>query len=227
MSLKNQDVALTIALLDASNDARVQKAINLSGLKFAYHRVGPDNGQAAAISEGWENLCADVLFWLNADDQLLPGALSLVAACFAGSDSPEVAFGGSEFIGENQEILGFHDKVKEPIELLFRSNIISQPSCFIKRKALDAVGGIDRDLHYVMDWDLWIRLYRAGARFQRIDHTLSLVYMGEDTKTSEYSLRRLREVFTLVKRNAGIWAAVKSTASVAEHTFNRRWRQIK
>jgi hypothetical protein len=41
------------------------------------------------------------------------------------------------------------------------------PSCasFVRRSALERVGGWREDLATIMDWDLWLRLERAGARF--------------------------------------------------------------
>ena len=88
---------------------------------------------------------------------------------------------------------------------------------------MEKVGGLDGDLHYVMDWDLWVRLYRDGARFERLGDTLSAVYMGEGTKTGHVAPARLTEVFNLVNRNAGLWPATKSTLALIAHTLHSRW----
>lgn len=222
-SLACQDVPLDVALLDASGDPRVTDAADRSGIKFAYTRHGPDQGQSDAIAEGWANLGGDVLFWLNADDRLMPGALSRVSESFIHAGEPDIVFGGSDFINERGEIVGHHDQVADVTALLLRSNTISQPSCFARRSWIDRVGGVNRDIHFVMDWDLWTRLYLAGAKFTRIDETLSAVYMGEDTKTGLIAHKRLREVYALVHRNTGHWSAFKSTVSLALETLRRRW----
>ncbi|HCY54939.1 MAG TPA: hypothetical protein DF715_05245 [Oceanicaulis sp.] len=223
-SLALQKAQLEIALLDASSDPRVAEAADLSGIAFAYRRHGPDAGQAAAIAEGWRETRGDVLFWLNADDRLLPGALGVVAKALEGrGQTPDVVYGGSDFIDRKGRVSGCHDQVADVSELLLRSNTISQPSCFARRDAVERAGGLDESLHFVMDWDLWLRLYGTGARFKRVDKTLSAVYMGDDTKTGLLNGRRLIEVFSLVSRNAGSWAAVKSTLSLAGHTLHRRW----
>ena len=222
-SLAAQGALLEVALLDASGDERVAEAANASALNFAYHRTGPDVGQAAAIAEGWRETAGEVVFWINADDRLSPDALSRVADAFQQAPAPDVVFGGSEFVDANGRTIGHHDQVRDVSKLLLRSNTISQPSCFVMRAAVNQVGGIDESLHYVMDWDLWIRLYLSGARFQRIDATLSAVYMGEGTKTGLVSARRLGEVFRLVNQNEGPWPALKSTVSLAAATLTRRW----
>lgn len=221
-SLVDQGERLEIALLDASGDPRVAAAANASKLDFAYRRVGPDQGQAAAIVEGWKNIGGDVIFWLNADDQLRSGALKTAADAFEVLTNIDVFYGGAEFVDTEGSYLGPHNQVNEVSELLLRSNIIAQPSCFVRRAAVEAVGGLDPNLHFVMDWDLWIRLYRAGAAFERVEDILSSVFIGSGTKTAQVSRRRLAETFALVRRNAGAWAAFKSTASLAAHTLVSR-----
>lgn len=224
-SLAHQSEPLEVALLDASRDPRVAEAADASGIKFAYRRSGPDSGQAAAIAEGWRETRADIVFWLNADDRLTRDALSLVAEAYASSEPPDVVFGNSDFIDKTGAVSGYHDQVADATDLLLRSNTISQPSCFARREAVQSAGGVDESLHYVMDWDLWTRLYLSGARFHRLEHTLSQVYMGDDTKTGLVSRRRLLEVFALVDRNAGSWAALKSTLSLCAETLVRRSRR--
>lgn len=222
-SLASQNIPLQVALLDASNDPRVAAAADASGIKFIYRRHGSDVGQSDAIKEGWRHTDADVVFWLNSDDRLLPGALALVSAAFQSEPGPDVVYGGSDFIDALGRRIGSHDQVEDISALLLRSNIISQPSCFARRAAVEQVGGLDGSLHYVMDWDLWVRLYRDGARFVRVDETLSAVYMGEGTKTEHVAPDRLSEVFNLVHRNAGLWPATKSTLALIAHTLHSRW----
>lgn len=221
-SLAKQDMPLEVALLDASGDERVVAAADASGIKFAYRRHGPDEGQAAAIAEGWLRTSGDVVFWLNADDTLMPGALDVVANAFMEDQSVDVVYGDSIFVDREGAMLGVHEQVAEISPLLLRSNIISQPSCFLRRDAMERVGGVDPSLHFVMDWDLWVRLYRSGARFRRLDVTLSSVYFGDGTKTGRISLRRLAEVFSIVFRNAGTYAALKSTCALMTETLRSR-----
>ena len=221
-SLRQQEQPLEVAFLDASSDHRVVDAARRSGLHFSYHRVGPDNGQAGAIAEGWQSIGGNVLFWLNADDQLLPDALNRVAARFEQGDKPEIVFGGSKFVNRAGETIGHHDQVDDVTQYIFRSNVVSQPSCFVSRQAIERIGGINQELHYTMDWDLWVRLYQSGAKFVRLNEDLSSVYMGEGTKTGHVSMRRLMEVYKLVHRHADWWSAVKSTSATFLHTILNR-----
>jgi len=221
-SLAGQDMALEIAFLDASGDPRVAAAADASGLEFAYRRTGPDSGQAAAIAEGWAHTRAPILGWLNADDLLVPGALAAVAEAFDANPDAGVVHGGSDFIDETGRVIGVHDHAGEAGPLLYRSNLISQPSCFVRRSCVETAGGIDPALVYTMDWDLWVRLYGAGVKFKRLDRTLSHVYMGQGTKTADITPRRLTEIARLVNRHAGPWNAFKSAVSFALHPIRSR-----
>jgi glycosyltransferase involved in cell wall biosynthesis len=57
---------------------------------FAYWRTHPDDGQSAAIIEGFQKSTGDILCWLNSDDFLAPGALALVGEYF--QEHPEAEF---------------------------------------------------------------------------------------------------------------------------------------
>ena len=221
-SLAAQTPALNVALMDASSDPRVAEAADASGLNFIYRRHGPDQGQSDAIAEGWREGGGDILFWLNGDDRLTEGALKKVATLFDADPELDAVYGHSDFINGAAELIGTHDQVEAVSDLLYRSNIISQPSCFVRRTAVEAVGGLNQALHYVMDWDLWVRLYANGARFKLLPETLSQVYMGEETKTDAVPFQRIAEVFTLVRTHAGLWAACKSTLALVRHTLNYR-----
>ncbi|OLF71740.1 hypothetical protein AWH62_11410 [Maricaulis sp. W15] len=223
-SLAAQDVDLELALLDASGDPRVAEAANSCGLDFAYRRHGPDEGQAAAIDEGWRRTEGSVVFWLNGDDRLTPNALANARALLDSNPDVDVVYGHSDFIDAHGHHIGRHDQISDISDILYRSNIISQPSCFVRRSALDAVHGINSKLHYVMDWDLWVRLYSNGSKFLHTNQTYSEVYIGRDTKTGAVSPKRLAEVFNLVRRHSGYWSALKSTASLAAHTLQSRRR---
>lgn len=220
-SLAQQREPLDVAFLDASGDSRVAKSADDSGIEFAYRRAGPDSGQSAAIAEGWRETSGNVLFWLNGDDQLTPNALTTVRELFE-AGNPDIVFGQSDFIDARGQRFGRHEQVVETSALLLRSNTISQPSCFVRRSAIDAIGGINESLQYVMDWDLWTRLYQAEFYFYQTDEILSSVYMGPDTKTHQVNLTRLREVFELVNRNAGPWSAIKSTTALTLETLRQQ-----
>ena len=197
-SLSCQSEPVQIALLDASNDPRVESIADEYDHLLAYRRHGPDLGQSDAIIEGWQNTDGEILGWLNADDSLFPHAMRIASERFSRNPSLDLVYGHSTIIDSNNQMRGYHFNVEPPGERLLEGCIISQPSCFFKRSAYNKVGGLNRDLHYVMDWDLWLRLYSHGAEFDFIDQPMSQVLWDENTKSASFNRRRKQELKSLI-----------------------------
>ena len=78
-----------------------------------------------------------------------------------------------------------------------------QPAMFFRRDAYWAVGGLDESLHYAMDWDLLLKLSKAGDVIAIPDHLASIRYY-EDTKTNTGGWKRMREIARIGRRHNGI-----------------------
>ncbi len=201
-SLKAQGDSVRVALLDASGDARVEALADSYDDMIAYRRHGQDGGQSDAILEGWNALDGDWLGWLNADDMLTPDAISHVKRQLNEDPSIDVIYGHSAILDESSAMTGYHFNVEPPGPKLLSAGIISQPSCFFRRESYQKVGGLNPDLHYVMDWDLWIRLYQSGAKFEFIDECLSFVLWAKGTKTASLNRARRAELNNLIAQHA-------------------------
>lgn len=125
-----------------------------------------DAGQTNAINKGLRLAVGDLLAYLNADDLLLPGTLFKVAQTAV--QHPQAMW----FTGQCRIIDDRGNEIRKPVttykNLLLRSgsfsllamtNYISQPSTFWRREAVHKVGLLDETLHYVMDYEYWLRLY--------------------------------------------------------------------
>ncbi len=199
-SLRAQSESLSMAFLDASGDERVKALADKYSDMFDYRRHGSDKGQSDAILEGWDNTDGDILGWLNADDSLFPSAMKLASARFSERPSLDVVCGHSTIIDENDRMTGYHFNVAPVSERLLEGCIISQPSCFFRRSTYESVGGLNRDLHYTMDWDLWLRLYSSQAEFDFIDAPMSRVLWASDTKSASFNGRRRDELKALIEK---------------------------
>ena len=135
--------------------------------------VEPDAGQSDALNKGFCKAKGEWLFWLNADDVLLPCALKKVLERINKIDRISWIAGNQLLIDDAGKVQkcsvgnGWHD-------WLYRHAVphVYGPSSFFRRELLERVGGLDVSLKYCMDWDLWIKFMKAGARFERIDEYL-------------------------------------------------------
>jgi glycosyltransferase involved in cell wall biosynthesis len=162
----------------------------------------PDDGQADAIARGFERTAGTVLGWLNADDVLKPGAVRTAVAALQAHPRAGLVYGNADFIDATGHSLG-PCTVVEPYSrhrLLHYGDYIIQPAAFFTRPAYAAVGGLDRSLHWAMDWDLWLRLARHYEVVAVEAELASYRWLGSN-KTAEGGFERLKEVEAVARRH--------------------------
>jgi hypothetical protein len=180
-----------IAVSDASGDPRVRERFApVADLITAYF-AEPDGGQSHGLDKAFRALSSPIVGWLNHDDFLVRNGAEAVRQALATHD---VAYGEAEFLDMQGEIVGYHPNVSNDLSRLGQENLIAQPSCFFRSTLYRDVGGLDYDLHYTMDWDLWIKMSQAQAAFAYVPTLLSGVTLDPDAKTAKLSLSRAREI---------------------------------
>lgn len=136
---------------------------------LAHWSSAPDRGQSDAIAKGMSRATGEIVNWLNSDDILLPGALAAVAEVYRSHDvDPAVLVGGGiAFRGRDEITRRTTPRPTERRVLPTAPSVIGgiQASHFLTRSAWDRVGGIDVDLEYTMDIDLYFRCSEAGIPF--------------------------------------------------------------
>jgi glycosyltransferase involved in cell wall biosynthesis len=126
-----------------------------------------DGGQAEAIDRGFRMATGDVLYWLNSDDVLLPGAIGRVKANFAAGAS--VVTGWDYLIDASSRIM----KVRRPprqtlAAALWGVTHISQATCFFRRDVYLEAGGLDTRLGCVLDTELWLRMLQVAPSWDLV-----------------------------------------------------------
>ncbi|HSQ39034.1 MAG TPA: glycosyltransferase family 2 protein [Anaerolineales bacterium] len=119
-----------------------------------------DDGQAQAINKGWRRARGDILTWLNADEILSPGAVRRAVLALEADGGLAGVYGDCVYVNEAGDVLGDYPSrafdYGRLVELA--EDFIPQPGTFLRRGWVERVGGLDESLHFVMDYDLWLRL---------------------------------------------------------------------
>lgn len=123
----------------------------------------PDAGQAAAINKGFRLAVGDVYSWLNADDYLLPGAISAAVAVLLETGCALVHGGWRQIHEDGTPSRDVAAVPFDQIRQLEIANRVCQPGAFFTRAAYWEVGGVEERYRYAMDYELWLKL---GARFE-------------------------------------------------------------
>ena len=132
--------------------------------------VEPDVGQSDALNKGFAKASGEWLFWLNADDLLLPGSLGKVSDRINTADRIEWIAGNTIYIDKEDKVIGTRWDAKWRPWFGKRMSVwTGGPSAFFRRSLWERFGGFDVGLRYVMDIDLWTRLAQAGVKFASIN----------------------------------------------------------
>ncbi|MGH7857319.1 MAG: glycosyltransferase family 2 protein [Candidatus Binatia bacterium] len=165
----------------------------------------PDRGQADAIAKGFARTNGEILAWINSDDILLTRAVEEAVTAFRSRPDAGLVYANGLLLDEQGRVTGRFPWVEPPDlwRLVYLSDYVLQPSAFFRRSTYDEVGGLDVDLHYAMDWDLWIRLAGHADMVFLPEQTFGCSRIWGDTKTSTGGWRRIKELAGLARKHTG------------------------
>ncbi len=154
-----------------------------------------DAGYADAIGKGFSRATGDILCWINSSDVYLTGALD--AARNLMTRDRDLIFGDDFYIDENGRILSFSKGWVPDLAdaTLYGGWTPLQEACFWRRDVYERIGGIDRSLQYAADYDLFLRMSRAG-RAVYVPYTFSAFrrHLGQKSISGsrEYRVERFQ-----------------------------------
>jgi len=145
----------------------------------------PDRGQSHALNKGWTRARGEILGWLDADNTYEPTAVSEAVDLLLGDPAAGMVYAGVRDVEEDGKVAREYMPPDFTLSgfLLFREfNFIPPSSVFMKREALERAGLLDIELHYTMDFDLWIRMGLV-TRIIRAPRFWSRFLLRESSKT--------------------------------------------
>jgi glycosyltransferase involved in cell wall biosynthesis len=185
---------LEYLVLDGGSSDDSVGILNRYGRHLAYWHSRSDAGQADAIATGFERATGEIYGYVNSDDILLPGALKHVARKFMRFRKTGVVYGNRLVVDEDGKVIGrhfwpyflsrYHWACGQPL---------AQESCFWRKDAYWDVGGIDRSKFFVLDYDLFYRMWMK-TRFLKTRAFLGCIRVHGDTKRARHDDIRLQEM---------------------------------
>ena len=117
----------------------------------------PDRGQSHALNKGFRLAEGEILGWLNADDTYQPRAIETAIHILENNPSIDAVYSDLQVIDEEGKPIRLAKA--EPFDryVLPQKNVVKQPTIFMRRSVYESTGEINENLHYVMDWEYWLR----------------------------------------------------------------------
>ena len=117
----------------------------------------PDRGQSEALNKGFHKARGDIIGWLNADDTYQPRAVSTAVRYLQDYPEADLIYGDLRIIDLGGNEAGLTKSKPFDLNALLFSNFINQPTVFMRRRVIEELGGVDENLNFAMDRDLWLR----------------------------------------------------------------------
>lgn len=167
----------------------------------------PDRGQSDALNKGVAAARGDVIAWINSDDYYPDGGcLRAVLEAMEADSRRDVVYGDVLLVdGEGREL---RVRRADPVAtakdlLLLPAGATAQPGIFFRREQFLAVGGVATELHYAMDYDLWLRLWPRARAIHRLERVVAAATYHAGTKSMTGMLRQVRELRALKRAHRG------------------------
>ena len=144
--------------------------------------IGSDRGPSDAAHRGFREARGEIFAWLNADDSLLPGAIRKAVAYLEEHPAVDVVYGEGWWINDNGAVISRYPTLPFDAKVLERDCFICQPAAFMRASSYRRCE-LDPDVNRSFDYDLWIRMAKAGFRFASIPDYLANSRMHTGAKT--------------------------------------------
>jgi glycosyltransferase involved in cell wall biosynthesis len=138
-------------------------------------------GIANAWNEAIDALASDVVFLVNADDALEPGAAETAMNAFERDPEVDIVHGNARFVAADGRALGIvRPGVFARLGVRCRT---MHCATMVRRRVYDRLGAFDGSYRTALDFDFIERCHRAGVRFLHLDTTLATFSLGGVSNT--------------------------------------------
>jgi len=172
--------------------------IRCKGIEFRWWSK-EDKGQSDAINQGFKLAKGEILAWVNSDDYYEPDIFETIIQIFRQNQKIDFIYGDGYIINNNEKLRKEARGLNAEVD---GKNKIIQPSTFFTKRVLDKVGLLDENLHYAMDYDLWIRIFQNAETFY-LSEILSNFRIWEHSKSSSQQNRFFKERKKIARKYGG------------------------
>lgn len=201
-------------------EAAIREYADKLGHRFTLLRLEKNQGLGNALRIGVERARYSLIARMDTDDICVPGRFALQVAYMEAHPEVGIISGQiEEFIHSPQEPVSKREVPcdHEAIcEFLKTRSPFNHMAVMFRREAVLAAGNY-RELHFMEDYYLWLRMWQAGVRFANLPQTLIYARIGEDMFRRRGGYRYYRSWVTVekFKRAHGLTGWLRSFKTLA------------
>lgn len=178
-----------IVVDDGSTDDTAEVARSFDGVRVVTNELP---GMAVGLNLAIELARSELIVKLDADDWHLPGSIEALVAPLEADPDLAVVGGGAVIVDESGRPFAVHmtPPTTDQVRVVAMVHCpIEHTACAYRRSAVRAVGGYQpyRGVDIVEDYDLWVRLLRAGRRIHGITDVVAAHVIWPGSVTNERS----------------------------------------
>lgn len=156
----------TIIINDGSTDPETLRILSdlEAGDSIVVHQK--NMGASAARNAGVKIASAEYLLLLDSDNKIHAPVVLEAISLLDNNPQVGIVYGDVNFFGETSK-RKFKNAAFDPLTFLVENNV--DMCSLVRRSIWVELGGLDENLAAIEDWELWIRIYKAGWKFIYLD----------------------------------------------------------
>lgn len=159
----------------------------------------------------------ELVFWLSADDLILPDCISKIVKMYNQEDNLKAIFFEYDYLDENNNISNktpfFRDSAlvdsKAYFKIFLKGNNFPLSSCVMTKKVFNKIGGFNEEYNFCSDWFMWLsitekdREEKIGYIYEKL--ALYRTHSGSETnrnilnKNAIHEIKKMKDYF--IKNN--------------------------
>lgn len=187
-SILSQDYPdLEYIIIDGGSTDGSARIIRQHESRLSYWISQKDDGQSDAIMKGFAMSTGELFAWVNSDDVLFPGCLRAVANAYVKQGEPDIIHSNVAYLDSDGRVIRL---IRTPTQNHFFCNrgvwYAQAPSIFFKCETFRDIGGLNKNYHLSMDFDVWMRMMKAGAKVAHVPRYLGGFRWHQLSKTVQF-----------------------------------------
>jgi len=163
----------------------------------------PDKGQTDAINKGLKIAKGDYFCYLNSDDTFEIDAIDNMLKYLQSHQEVSLVYGDADYIDKNGGVTSAYETHEWDFVKFKGHCFICQPSTMWRKETLTTFGYFDESLHYIMDYEYWLRIANNGGLIHYFPRKISNSRLYEETKTMSCRGRVFNEIFSVTRSMFG------------------------